>query len=286
MEFVRSLDEVTCVVAASDVGTTDDARSFIRSGHSRGSSSSSSWTTRTSERQSWADMTEAEDSLNIFGEQDSDAVSVGLTVVGDMLSQGSLLHGTGQCKPCAFFHTKGCQSGAACLFCHACPPGEKQRRKQVHRRQCAPSGNDRRRLARATRDISKDAAAGTLLPQPTITSRTSCPVQEPQSTAAVDERYFQTINETAVVNAHPTQNINSEFAECSTGTDGDVPGWGYQWVPAPGGAWKDWNAWDGSLQVSMLQFAPETPFAQFVSPPQAGCASYLQVQQYPVCNTW
>merc|ERR1712136_135595 len=100
----------------------------------------------------------------------------------------------------------------------------------------------------ATRDISKDAAAGTSLPQPT---------------------------NTAVVNAHPTQNINSEFAECSTGTDVYVPGWGCQWVPAPGGACKDWNAWDGSLQVSMQQFAAETPIAHFASPPQVGCTWYL-----------
>ena len=32
------------------------------------------------------------------------------------------------------------------------------------------------------------------------------------------------INETAVVNAHPTQNINNKFTECSIGTDDDVPG--------------------------------------------------------------
>jgi len=275
-----------CVVDASDASTSDEARAFNRGGHSRKSSSSSSWTSRTSERQSWADMTEAEDSLKTSVEQDADAVSVGLKVVCDMLSQGSSAHGTGQCKPCAFFHTKGCQSGAACLFCHICPPGEKQRRKQVLRRKCAPSGDDRRRVAKATRDISKDAAAGTSLPQPTNTASTLCRGQEPQSRVAVDERYFKTTNETAVVNAHPTQNINSEFAECSTGTDVYVPGWGCQWVPAPGGACKDWNAWDGSLQVSMQQFAAETPIAHFASPPQVGCTWYLQVQQYPACSTW
>jgi len=161
MEFDGSLGEVTCVADASDVSTSDDARSFTRGGHSRESSSSSSWTTRTSERQSWADMTEAEDSLKISVEQDADAVSVGLKVVGDMLSQGSSAHGTGQCKPCAFFHTKGCQSGAACLFCHICPPGEKQRRKQVLRRQCAPDVRDQRRVAKVSDDAAKRGAAGT-----------------------------------------------------------------------------------------------------------------------------
>jgi len=150
-----------CVADASDASTSDEARAFIRCGHSRESSSSSSWTTRTSERQSWADMTEAEDSLKTSVEQDADAVSVGLKVVCDMLSQGSSAHGTGQCKPCAFFHTKGCQSGAACLFCHICPPGEKQRRKQVLRRQCAPDVRDRRRVAKVSDDAAKRGAAGT-----------------------------------------------------------------------------------------------------------------------------
>ena len=32
------------------------------------------------------------------------------------------------------------------------------------------------------------------------------------------------IHETAVVNAHPIQNINSKFTECSIGTDGHIPG--------------------------------------------------------------
>jgi len=44
---------------------------------------------------------------------------------------GSLMHFTGQCKPCAFFNTKGCTSGYECQFCHLCPPGEKKRRKRA-----------------------------------------------------------------------------------------------------------------------------------------------------------
>jgi len=32
---------------------------------------------------------------------------------------GSALHGTGECKPCLFFHTRiGCMAGADCDFCH------------------------------------------------------------------------------------------------------------------------------------------------------------------------
>eukprot|EP00930_Biecheleria_cincta_P001460 TRINITY_DN1025_c0_g1_i1.p1 TRINITY_DN1025_c0_g1~~TRINITY_DN1025_c0_g1_i1.p1 ORF type:complete len:399 (-),score=86.32 TRINITY_DN1025_c0_g1_i1:143-1273(-) len=47
-------------------------------------------------------------------------------------SKGSLLHGTGECKPCAWFwHPKGCENDEECEFCHFCPLGElKVRRKQ------------------------------------------------------------------------------------------------------------------------------------------------------------
>ncbi|CAJ1340810.1 unnamed protein product [Effrenium voratum] len=43
---------------------------------------------------------------------------------------GSIAHQMGNCKPCAFFYTKGCQGGENCSFCHLCPPGEKDRRKK------------------------------------------------------------------------------------------------------------------------------------------------------------
>eukprot|EP00930_Biecheleria_cincta_P042638 TRINITY_DN29334_c0_g1_i1.p1 TRINITY_DN29334_c0_g1~~TRINITY_DN29334_c0_g1_i1.p1 ORF type:complete len:272 (-),score=47.43 TRINITY_DN29334_c0_g1_i1:118-933(-) len=44
---------------------------------------------------------------------------------------GSAGHLLGLCKPCAFFHTKGCQGGTSCVFCHLCLPGEKKRRQKV-----------------------------------------------------------------------------------------------------------------------------------------------------------
>jgi len=50
-----------------------------------------------------------------------------------MPSVGSSQHDIGRCKPCAFLHTKGCNSGPSCLFCHLCPPMEKQRRKRMSR---------------------------------------------------------------------------------------------------------------------------------------------------------
>eukprot|EP00933_Yihiella_yeosuensis_P029461 TRINITY_DN23105_c0_g1_i1.p1 TRINITY_DN23105_c0_g1~~TRINITY_DN23105_c0_g1_i1.p1 ORF type:complete len:295 (-),score=68.59 TRINITY_DN23105_c0_g1_i1:227-1111(-) len=48
-------------------------------------------------------------------------------------SKGSAGHASGDCKPCAFLHTKGCASGADCDFCHLCPKGEKQRRQKEKR---------------------------------------------------------------------------------------------------------------------------------------------------------
>jgi len=36
----------------------------------------------------------------------------------------------GGCKPCAFAHTKGCENGVNCKFCHLCAPGEKKRRQR------------------------------------------------------------------------------------------------------------------------------------------------------------
>lgn len=48
-------------------------------------------------------------------------------------SVGSAGHHLGQCKPCAFVGTKGCVSGAECLFCHLCERGEKKRRQKAKR---------------------------------------------------------------------------------------------------------------------------------------------------------
>jgi len=43
---------------------------------------------------------------------------------------GSAQHHAGGCKPCAFAHTKGCENGVNCQFCHLCEPGEKKRRQK------------------------------------------------------------------------------------------------------------------------------------------------------------
>jgi len=43
---------------------------------------------------------------------------------------GSVGHGQGLCKPCAFFRKRGCILGARCSFCHLCEGGERKRRKK------------------------------------------------------------------------------------------------------------------------------------------------------------
>jgi len=72
------------------------------------------------------------------------------------LSVGSGKHGSRRCKPCAFFHSEGgCSNGSACLFCHACEPGEKRRRQKE-------KWQRRRRLWRGR--AAAQATAGALSP--------------------------------------------------------------------------------------------------------------------------
>jgi len=51
----------------------------------------------------------------------------------ELPSFGSTGHRTGTCRPCAFFHSKGCGNGTQCTFCHLCAPGEKKRRLKEKR---------------------------------------------------------------------------------------------------------------------------------------------------------
>lgn len=47
-------------------------------------------------------------------------------------SRGSHFHGTGKCRPCAWFHKpQGCQSAQSCSYCHICPEGELKSRKKL-----------------------------------------------------------------------------------------------------------------------------------------------------------
>merc|ERR1712151_838217 len=55
-------------------------------------------------------------------------------VVESLVSKGSMFHGSGECKPCAWFYKpQGCQNGAECLHCHLCPENEIQARRRAKR---------------------------------------------------------------------------------------------------------------------------------------------------------
>jgi hypothetical protein len=46
-------------------------------------------------------------------------------------SEGSVLHGIGQCRPCAWYwKPQGCANGNNCRHCHLCPEGELKNRKK------------------------------------------------------------------------------------------------------------------------------------------------------------
>jgi hypothetical protein len=46
-------------------------------------------------------------------------------------SRGASDHGSGNCKPCAWYHhTEGCRHETDCEFCHMCPEGEIKKRKK------------------------------------------------------------------------------------------------------------------------------------------------------------
>jgi len=56
----------------------------------------------------------------------------GLRSASNLPSKGSALHGTGQCRPCAWFWKPGsCQNAAECGHCHLCPEGEIKARKKA-----------------------------------------------------------------------------------------------------------------------------------------------------------
>jgi hypothetical protein len=65
-------------------------------------------------------------------------------------SVGSALHGTGSCKPCAWFwKVEGCANGAECRHCHICSHDEIKRRRKVMnstRRRRAARQSDSQRL--------------------------------------------------------------------------------------------------------------------------------------------
>merc|ERR1719230_2295146 len=50
----------------------------------------------------------------------------------ELPSLGSVLHQSGDCRPCGWFWKPGkCQNGQACWHCHLCPEGEIKSRKKT-----------------------------------------------------------------------------------------------------------------------------------------------------------
>eukprot|EP00445_Apocalathium_hangoei_P042403 CAMPEP_0203966532 /NCGR_PEP_ID=MMETSP0359-20131031/95735_1 /ASSEMBLY_ACC=CAM_ASM_000338 /TAXON_ID=268821 /ORGANISM="Scrippsiella Hangoei, Strain SHTV-5" /LENGTH=307 /DNA_ID=CAMNT_0050903947 /DNA_START=74 /DNA_END=997 /DNA_ORIENTATION=+ len=66
-------------------------------------------------------------------------------------SIGSAAHGQGRCKPCAFFHTKGCEIGPACSFCHLCGADERKHRKKEKAEQRQDARESRKAAVAARR---------------------------------------------------------------------------------------------------------------------------------------
>lgn len=69
-----------------------------------------------------------------FSQEGVDFVNfaMGMPIPSGLPSRGSILHGTGKCRPCAWFwKSSGCQNKEDCGHCHLCPDGEIKARKKA-----------------------------------------------------------------------------------------------------------------------------------------------------------
>merc|ERR1712039_300138 len=73
----------------------------------------------------------------------------------ELPSTGSAGHAAGHCKPCAFVHTKGCENGLACQFCHLCGPEVRkaQRQEKLQQRREAHRAKQDKKSVRHCRSI-------------------------------------------------------------------------------------------------------------------------------------
>merc|ERR1712151_515043 len=69
----------------------------------------------------------------------------------ELPSMGSRDHAAGCCRPCAFLHTKGCENGLACKFCHLCGPEARRHRRQekLQERRTQQKSRRERQMTRA-----------------------------------------------------------------------------------------------------------------------------------------
>lgn len=71
-----------------------------------------------------------QDAAAFSAAEDTDAARAGRPAPSHSL--GSAGHGTGECKPCAWYYKpQGCSMGSGCDFCHLCDAGEIKIRKKA-----------------------------------------------------------------------------------------------------------------------------------------------------------
>jgi len=73
---------------------------------------------------------EAEASMPLISDPPVDSVAAASAQGISFPTVGSIAHFDGSCKPCAFFHTKGCMQGPSCEFCHLCDASERKKRRK------------------------------------------------------------------------------------------------------------------------------------------------------------
>ncbi|CAJ1374561.1 unnamed protein product [Effrenium voratum] len=78
-------------------------------------------------------------------------------------SEGSKLHGSGLCRPCAWFwKPKGCENGKDCRHCHLCPQEEIKNRRKVKQMLLQNEGNELDASLSELPDASRPQLAGGL----------------------------------------------------------------------------------------------------------------------------
>eukprot|EP00418_Pyrodinium_bahamense_P006004 CAMPEP_0179021882 /NCGR_PEP_ID=MMETSP0796-20121207/6120_1 /TAXON_ID=73915 /ORGANISM="Pyrodinium bahamense, Strain pbaha01" /LENGTH=437 /DNA_ID=CAMNT_0020717729 /DNA_START=5 /DNA_END=1319 /DNA_ORIENTATION=- len=105
-------------------------------------------------------------------------------------NHGSALHGTGTCRPCAWFWKfPGCQKGQECGHCHLCPDGEIKVRKKAKQATSTPlSGHGMTVPLRSAEQEATDALRAALKLEATAVSPGTCAaLAELESTSASDQ---------------------------------------------------------------------------------------------------
>merc|ERR1712051_671184 len=96
-------------------------------------------------------------------------------------SHGSLLHGTGKCKPCTWFwKAEGCGNGRDCGHCHLCPENEIATRRRRRRAKLGTAKELARKEAASPGFSDCDTTAGSDLEPLQAFSRSSSPSVSPR----------------------------------------------------------------------------------------------------------